>query len=171
MDGYRDAQQDSGFLVLILLVQDLNRALGFPANNGALLCNFFTLFKTYNKRADAMEMRNTWLIKSVQFSCSVVSDSLWPHGLQHTRSLCPSPTPGVYSNSCPLSWWHHPTISSSVIPFSFHLQSFPVSGSFQMKSELKGKSSLLAHISVHGTALSRSESPELTLVVKSEFSL
>ena len=69
---------------------------------------------------------------SVQFSHSVVSDSLWPHGLQHARPSCPSPTPWVYSNSCPLSWWCHPTVSSSVIPFSSRLQSFPVSGSFQM---------------------------------------
>ena len=69
---------------------------------------------------------------SVQFSHSVVSDSLWPHGLQHARPPCPSPTPGVYSNSRPLSWWCHPTISSSVIPFPSHLQSFPASGSFQM---------------------------------------
>ena len=68
----------------------------------------------------------------VQFSCSVVSDSLWPHGLQHTRLLCPLPTPGAYSNSCPLSQWCHPTISSSVIPFSSCLQSFPASGSFPM---------------------------------------
>ena len=61
-----------------------------------------------------------------------MSDSLRPHGLQHARPLCPSPTPGVYSNSCPLSWWCHPTISSSVIPFSSCLQSFPASGSFPM---------------------------------------
>ena len=67
---------------------------------------------------------------SVQFSHSVVSNLLWPHGLQHTRPPCPSPTPGVYSNSCPLTWWCHPTISSSVIPFSPCLQSFPASGSF-----------------------------------------
>ena len=65
---------------------------------------------------------------SVQFSCSVVSNSLRPHGLQHARLPCPSPTPGVYSNSCPLSWWCHPTTSSSVIPFSSHLQSFPALG-------------------------------------------
>ena len=64
-----------------------------------------------------------------QFS-SVVSDSLWPHGLQHTRPPCSSPTPGLYSNSCPLSQWCHPTISSSVVPCSSHLQSFPASGSF-----------------------------------------
>ena len=69
---------------------------------------------------------------SVQFSHSVMSDSLWPHGLQHTRLPCPSPTPGAYSDSWPLSWWWHPTISSSVAPFSSCLQSFPASGSFQM---------------------------------------
>ena len=70
--------------------------------------------------------------QSVQFSHSVVSDSLRPHGLQHTRLPCPSPSPRVYSNSYPLSWWCHPTISSSVFPFSSCLQSFPASGSFQM---------------------------------------
>ena len=70
--------------------------------------------------------------KFLLFSCSVVSASLWPHGLQHTRLPCPLPTPGAYSNSCRLSWWCHPTISSSVIPFSSCLQSFPASGSFQM---------------------------------------
>ena len=72
---------------------------------------------------------------SVQFSHSVVSDSLWPHGLQHARPPYPSPTPGVYSNSCSLSWWCHPTISCLVIPFSSCPQSFPASGSFQ-KSQL-----------------------------------
>ena len=69
---------------------------------------------------------------SVQFSHSVVSDSLWPHELQHARPPCPSPTPGVYPNSCPLSRWCHPTISSSVGPFSSHRQSFPASGSSPM---------------------------------------
>ena len=69
---------------------------------------------------------------SVQFSHSGMSDSLQPHGLQHSRPLCPSPTPGVYSNSCPLSRWWHPAISSSVIPFSSCLQSFPASESFPM---------------------------------------
>ena len=58
-------------------------------------------------------------------------DSLWPHRLPHARLSCPSSTPGAYSNSCPLSWWCHPTISSSVVPFSC-LQSFPASGSFPM---------------------------------------
>ena len=69
---------------------------------------------------------------SVQFSHSVVSNSLRPHELQHARPPCPSPTPGAYSNSCPLSRWCHPIISSSVIPFSSHLQSFPASGFFPM---------------------------------------
>ena len=69
---------------------------------------------------------------SVQFSCSVVSDSLWPHELQHSRLPNPSPTPRAYSNSCPSNWWCHPTISSFVVPFSSCLQSFPASGSFPM---------------------------------------
>ena len=69
---------------------------------------------------------------SVQFSRSVVSDSLWLYGLRHARLPCPSPTPRVDSNSCALSWWWHPTISSSVVPFSSRLLSFPESGSFQM---------------------------------------
>ena len=71
-------------------------------------------------------------IESESKSCSVLSDSLWPHESQHARPPCPSPTPGVYPNSCPLSRWCHPTISSSVVPFSSCLQSFPTSGSFQM---------------------------------------
>ena len=69
---------------------------------------------------------------SVPFSHSVVSDFLWPHGLQHARLPCPSPTPRVSSNSCPMSRWGHPTISSSVVPFASCPQSFPVSGSFPM---------------------------------------
>ena len=69
---------------------------------------------------------------SVQFSHSVVSDSLRSHGLQHARPPCPSPAPGVHPNSCPLNRWCHPTISSSVIPFSSCSQSFPASGSCQM---------------------------------------
>ena len=72
------------------------------------------------------------LTHQFQFSCSVVSDSLWPHGLQHTRPTCPSPTPWAHSNSCPLSQWCHPTILSSVVCFSACLQSFQASGSFQM---------------------------------------
>ena len=73
-----------------------------------------------------------WPTSSVQFIHSVVSDSLQPHWLHHARLPCPSPTPRAYSNSCPSSRWYHPTISSSVIPFSSCFQSFPTSGSFQM---------------------------------------
>ena len=83
----------------------------------------------------AMELSNNGLrlhINSVQFNHSVVSDSLRPHGLQHARPPCPSPAPRVYPNSCPLSLWCNPTISSSVIPFSSCPQSFPASGSFPM---------------------------------------
>ena len=72
------------------------------------------------------------LVVSVQFSHSVVSDSLRSHELQHARPPCPSPTARVYPNPCPLSQWCHPTISSSVVPFSSCPQSFPASGSFQM---------------------------------------
>ena len=69
---------------------------------------------------------------SVQFNCSVVSDSLWPHELQHARPPCPSPTPGVHSNSRPSSRWCHPVNSSSVFPFSSCPQSLPASESFPM---------------------------------------
>ena len=73
----------------------------------------------------------------IQFSCSVVSDSFWPHGLQHARLPCPSPTPRVYPNSWPLSRWCQPTSSSSVVPFSSCPQSFPASGSFSNESALR----------------------------------
>ena len=72
------------------------------------------------------------ILEWVQFSGSVTSDSLQPHGLQHTRPPCPSPTPRACSNSHPLSQWCHPTISSSAVPFSSRIQSFPASGSFPM---------------------------------------
>ena len=71
------------------------------------------------------------------FSCSVMSDSLWPRGMQHARLPCPSPSPRACSNSCPSSQWYHPTISSSVIPFSFCFQPVPASGSFQMSQLLE----------------------------------
>ena len=79
-----------------------------------------------------MECSTPGAISSIQFSCSVMSDSLRPHGQQHTRLPCPSPTPRACSNSCPLRWWCHSTFSSSVVPFSSGLQSFPASGSFLM---------------------------------------
>ena len=71
-------------------------------------------------------------LESVQFSCLVLCNSLRPHGLQHSRPPCPSPTRGIYLNSCPFNWFCHLTISSSVVPFPSHLPSFPASGSFQM---------------------------------------
>ena len=73
-----------------------------------------------------------WKHVSVQFSHLLIADSLWPYGLQQTRLPCPSPTPRACSNSCPSSWWCHPTISFSVFPFSFCLQSFPASGSLSL---------------------------------------
>ena len=74
----------------------------------------------------------TWVFHQVLFSCSVVSDSLWPHEPQHARPPYPSPTAGVHPNLCPLSQWHHLTILFSVVPFSSCPQSFPASGSFQI---------------------------------------
>ena len=81
------------------------------------ICYLSNLFITY------------WTFSSVQFSCSVLSDSLWPHEPQHTRPPCPSPTPGVHPNPHLSSWWCHPAISSSVVPFSSCAQSLPASGS------------------------------------------
>ena len=91
----------------------------FHCNKGYCIDNFWSFF-------------STWQFSSVQFSCSVVSNSLRPHELQHARPRCPLPTPGVYSNSCPSSWWCHTAISSSVIPFSFCPQFLPASESFPM---------------------------------------
>ena len=86
----------------------------------------------FKERFRKKEKDSEALVGSVLFSGSVVSDSFQPHGLQHTRLPCPSPSPRTCSNSCPLSWWCHPTISSSVIPFSSCFQSFPASGCFLM---------------------------------------
>ena len=90
----------------------------FNYNYYNLVTNTYSTFKTHDS--------------SVQFSRSVVSNSLRPHELQHARPPCPSATPGVHSDSRPLSQWCHPAISSSVVPFSSCPQSFPASGSFQM---------------------------------------
>ena len=88
----------------------------------------------------------------IKFSRSVVSDSLWPHELQHARPPCPSPTSRVYSNSCPSSWWCHPTISFSVVPFSSCPQSFPASESFQM-SQLFASGSQIIGVSASTSVL------------------
>ena len=101
-------------MLWLLLVGPLHREAGHLLGDG------FSL----NRKTDKM-------LPSVQFSHSVVSDSLWfRFGLQHARFSCPSPTPRACWNSCPSSWWCQPTISSSVVPFSSCLQSFPASGSF-----------------------------------------
>ena len=95
------------------------------------ICLNFILVNIYYASSAKSRKQIQWF-SSVQFSCSVVSDSLRPHEPQHARPPCPSPTPGVYLNLCPLGQWCHPAIPSSVIPFSSCLQSFPASGSFQM---------------------------------------
>ena len=92
------------------------------------------------------------LTTSVQFSCSVVSSSLWPHGLQHARLPCPSPAAGACSNSYPSSQWCHPTISSSVVPFSSCPQSFPALGSFPI-SQFFASSGQSIEVSVSASAL------------------
>ena len=102
-----------------------SRGSSWPRDQTRVCCiagRFFTTEPLGKPRTDG----------SVQFSCSVVFDSSQPHGPQHARPPCPSPTPGVHPNPCPLSRWCHPTISSSVIPFFSCPQSFPASGSFQM---------------------------------------
>ena len=86
----------------------------------------------FSQMYTCVKIHPTLCAVSVQFSWSVMSNSLWPHGLQHARLPCPSSTPRACSNSCPSSQWCHPTISSSIIPFSFCLQSFPASGPFAM---------------------------------------
>ena len=108
----------------------------------------YSVLYTYVFRCDKVVYENIYLsewqiykyygrddFSSIQFSHSVMSDSLWPHGLQHTRPPCPSPTPRAYSNSHQSSRWCHPTISSSVVPFTSRLWSFPASGSF-LRSQL-----------------------------------
>ena len=112
------------------------------SNSGHLLKGFLLYWLQTPRQLSRMHIvclhfADEWAVlstypSSVQFSCSVVSNSLWPCEPQHARLPCPSPTPRVYPNPCPLSWWCHPIISSSVIPFSSCPQSFPASGSFQM---------------------------------------
>ena len=102
-------------------------------------------------------------VLSVQFSCSVLSDSLWPHELQHARPPCPSPTPGVHSNSCPSSWWCHPAISSFVVLFSSCPQSlrasefFPMSQLFAWGSQSIGVSALASFLPKKSQGWSPSE--------------
>ena len=112
----------------------------FSGNNTGVSCHFPTpgdlphlgikLLRAKIYKAVHCNLMNYFSVS--QFSCSVVSDSLWSYGLEHARLSCSSPIPGTCSYTCPLSRWCHPTISSSVVPFSSCLQSFPASGSFQM---------------------------------------
>ena len=115
--------------------------LALPLTSYLSLCMFFNFswlpfgyLKTEDNNSQVLVLLKR--LSEIQFSCSVMSDSLRPHGLQHRcrrwTPPCPSPTPGVDSNSCPLSWWCHPTILSCVVPFSSCIPSFPTSGSFQM---------------------------------------
>ena len=115
--------------VMSLLFNTLSRfVIAFLPRNRHLLISWLQSLSTVI--LETKKIKSATVSTSVQFSHSVVSDSLRPNGLQHTRPACPSPTSGVYSNSCPLSPWCHPTISSC-FPFSFCLQSFPASGLFQ----------------------------------------
>ena len=99
----------------------------------ALKKNLLKIKSTFSiNRGKDGSTSNVVILSSVQFSCSVVSYSLWPHELQHARPPCPSATPRAHPNPCSLSQWCHPTILSSVIPFSSCPQSFPASGTFQM---------------------------------------
>ena len=111
---------DNNFIIYI------NKTMLCPLN----LCSYFNYFSIKLKNF----YKNVFVVRIIfsSVSHSVMSDSLQPHGLQHIRPPCPSPTPGAYSNSCPLHRWCHPTISSSLVPFSSCLQSFPASGSFPM---------------------------------------
>ena len=112
--------------------------------------NFIKFVKTGTdgRYADRYIDRYSKLHLSVKFCPSVMSDSLQPHGLQHTRLSCPSPTPGAYSNSCPLSRWCHPNISSSIVPFFSCRQSFSESGSFLMSQHFpSGSQSISASAS------------------------
>ena len=133
----------TGWSVLsLLLTQEKRKNVGTQTlahDYYSFICNSQKLETTQisiNRSVDKyiVVLRNELCIHatSVQFSCSVMSDSLRPHESQHARPPCSSPTPGVYPNPCPSSRWHHPTISSSVVPFSSGPQSFPASGSFPM---------------------------------------
>ena len=116
-----------------------------PADVGNLISgsSAYSIINNYLTRNEVMMILTLHfsfgLVPSVQFRCSVMSDSLWPHGLQHARLPCPSPTTRAYSTSYPSHWWCHPTISSSVIPFSSRLQSFLITEQSPKSVELQKK--------------------------------
>ena len=115
-------------------IQLMSITLVMPSNHLILCCPLLlpsSIFLSIRVFSNEFVLLIRWSFsQSVQFSCSVVSDSFQPHALQQARPPCPSPTPGVHPNPCPLS---HPTISSSVVPFSSCPQSFPASGSFRQR--------------------------------------
>ena len=109
----------------------MNTSISHPRGFSNTLSSFYIVSHSVSGNIDLQDYYNLVCVR-VTCCCSIVSEFLWPHGLHHIRLPCPSLTPGACSNSCPLSWWCHPTISFSVIPFSSCLQSFPASGSFPM---------------------------------------
>ena len=117
-------------MILIFISQNGKTLFEFILSVAVGIGHSFSIAHIHNMSTTLKVNSLCFQFSSVQFSHSVLSDSLQPHGLQHTKPPSPSPPPGVYSNSCPLSWWCHPTISSSVTPFSSCLQSFPASGYF-----------------------------------------
>ena len=134
-DGFYMTHLGLGEICFQYLGESLVLACGFLVSTSLLLYLYVHLCGCQPSLVHTSAASWWWNLphfSSVQFSCSVVSDSLWPHELQHARPPCPSPTPGVHSNSCPLSRWCHPAISSSVVPFSSYPQSLPESGSFPM---------------------------------------
>ena len=116
--SFRDVRKDMLQLLLLFLVN--------------VFCVIIAIFTKFIRQLCHILLLCSFLLSSVQFSSSVMSYSLQSHGLQHTRPHCPSPTPRACSNPCPLSQWCHPTISSSIMPFSSCLQSFPASRSFSL---------------------------------------
>ena len=130
--GYKP-QRSLGFLELLFLLRSFTNTWNMLILliNGKGLEKYFKMMKILNVNIDGPISRSK-NVCSIQLSRSVVSHSLWPHESQHTRPPCPSPTPGVHPNSCPLSRWCRPAISSSVVPFSSCPQSLPASESFPM---------------------------------------
>ena len=119
-------------LNLFLYVRTFKIRIYFHMLLAPVLAGSFKLLLYSKEEKDRKPLCNISPKSSVQLSCSVVSNSLQPHGLHHIRPPCPSPTPGVYPNPFPLSRWCHPAISSSIVPFSSCPQSFPALGSFPM---------------------------------------
>ena len=127
-----------------IVCENLSQTSGSKKKKNHFLCLIQDFKPSVSEKNSFMHLWfHPGLLSSVQFSCSVMSNSLRPLGLQHTRLPCASPSPGVYSNSCPSSPWCHPIISSSAVPFSSRLQYFPASGSFQMSQHFTSGGQML----------------------------